>query len=233
MGIHAGRKRDKLASLPHLAQPGYLSAWAQWFAQQDTFGPGWLIVQLEAGEWPPDAVATSVLELYRRAFGPAPPATEAKIRLAVSRAGGSLRDLSLWQIAFSQAGRDSPAGVLSAARELHRAPPDAPAAEIPPDDAGAQLQQFWQQVLAHARRQMTRSAFNRWLKNTRPLALEDGELTIAAPDRYAAEWLDARLRPVLEPVVALLSAPAAGETAAPLCPSPIRALRFVAGEDET
>ncbi|HHJ07182.1 MAG TPA: hypothetical protein ENK24_06755 [Anaerolineae bacterium] len=47
--------RGNLAALAHTAQPGYLDAWIDWFAGQSEFGVGWLVRQIEAGDWPPEA----------------------------------------------------------------------------------------------------------------------------------------------------------------------------------
>ncbi len=46
-------KLSRLANLKHLARSGYLEAWQTWYAAQREFKPGWVILQLEAGLWPP------------------------------------------------------------------------------------------------------------------------------------------------------------------------------------
>ncbi len=46
-------KLSRVAGLEHLTQSGYLAAWQTWYAAQSEFKPGWVILQLEAGLWPP------------------------------------------------------------------------------------------------------------------------------------------------------------------------------------
>ncbi len=45
-------KLSVLAGLGHITPP-YLEAWVTWYGNQTEFRPGWVILQIEAGLWPP------------------------------------------------------------------------------------------------------------------------------------------------------------------------------------
>jgi hypothetical protein len=126
-------KRGELLALPHVTQPGYLERWVGWFEGQNEFGPGWVIVQLEAGEPPPaasegqvpageDPVAAAVVQLYQAEIGPITPAVGDSILDATAPEGENLRDEALWRRAFRQAAVNNVRKwtyVLAVARKLH------------------------------------------------------------------------------------------------------------------
>ncbi len=51
----------------------------------------------------------------------------------------------------------------------------------------------WAQVLETLQREYPRASFDAWMRETWPLSLSDGILTIGARNSYAAEWLSERL----------------------------------------
>ena len=62
----------------------------------------------------------------------------------------------------------------------------------------AETNQLWQAALSEMQLQMTQETFTTWLKPTRVLAHEDSTITIVVENPYAKEWLDHRLRPIIE-----------------------------------
>lgn len=91
-----------------------------------------------------------------------------------------------------------------------------------------ELAEVWAEALQLIERQLTRPSYEAWLRNTRPLSLEDGRLVLAVPNQFARDWVlercstaivdslrrvlghDVRLEVVVEPQ----PAPAAGQVAA-------------------
>lgn len=63
-------------------------------------------------------------------------------------------------------------------------------------------EQAWQSVLSQLQMEMPRASFDTWVRDTTPLAYEDGVMTIAVSNAYARDWLDNRL---LSTVVRLLA----------------------------
>ncbi len=59
----------------------------------------------------------------------------------------------------------------------------------------------WQQVLSEVQLQMTKATFDTWVAPTFPLSLDDDTLTIGVRNAYAQQWLENRLRGILERVV--------------------------------
>lgn len=56
----------------------------------------------------------------------------------------------------------------------------------------------WQATLGQLQLQMDRSAFDTWLCGAQVLAYQDGECTVGVRNEYAKDWLEQRLRPVIE-----------------------------------
>lgn len=60
---------------------------------------------------------------------------------------------------------------------------------------------LWQQVLQELEMQMTRATFDRWLRGTRVLRLEEKRMVVAVLDPYALEWLERRLAQTIQRTV--------------------------------
>lgn len=54
-------------------------------------------------------------------------------------------------------------------------------------------EQAWQSVLAQLQMDMPRASFDTWVRDTRPLAYENGILTVGVRNAYARDWLESRL----------------------------------------
>lgn len=54
-------------------------------------------------------------------------------------------------------------------------------------------EQAWQNVLAQLQMDMPRASFDTWVRDTRPVAYENGMLTVGVRNAYARDWLDSRL----------------------------------------
>ena len=70
IGIHEP-KLSALAALAHVTPP-YLEAWTTWYAGQSEFRPGWVILQIEAGLWPPGWAEDGTPPAQFPAWPPAP-----------------------------------------------------------------------------------------------------------------------------------------------------------------
>jgi len=55
------------------------------------------------------------------------------------------------------------------------------------------IDQAWQSVLSQLQSEMPKASFDTWVGDTRPLALENGALTVSTPNAYARDWLESRL----------------------------------------
>jgi chromosomal replication initiator protein len=53
--------------------------------------------------------------------------------------------------------------------------------------------QAWQSVLGQLQMEMPRASFDTWVRDTRPVAYDDGILTVAVRNAYARDWLENRL----------------------------------------
>jgi hypothetical protein len=78
---------------------------------------------------------------------------------------------------------------------------------------------IWQTALGELQLELTRATFETWLRNSRLVACEDGVFVIGVANTYARDWLESRLRGVVERALERV----AGE--------PLR-VRFVVGEGE-
>lgn len=54
-------------------------------------------------------------------------------------------------------------------------------------------EQAWQSVLAQLQMEMPRASFDTWVRDTRPLAYENGMITVGVRNAYARDWLESRL----------------------------------------
>ncbi|HEX2697323.1 MAG TPA: chromosomal replication initiator protein DnaA [Anaerolineales bacterium] len=53
--------------------------------------------------------------------------------------------------------------------------------------------QAWQSVLGQLQMEMPKASFDTWVRNTRPMAFENGAITVSVPNAYARDWLESRL----------------------------------------
>jgi chromosomal replication initiator protein len=58
-------------------------------------------------------------------------------------------------------------------------------------------EQAWHSVLAQLQMEMPRASFDTWVRDTRPLAYEDGMITVGVRNAYARDWLESRLAPTV------------------------------------
>ncbi|MDO8753989.1 MAG: chromosomal replication initiator protein DnaA [Anaerolineales bacterium] len=54
-------------------------------------------------------------------------------------------------------------------------------------------EQAWQSVLAQLQMEMPRASFDTWVRDTHPLAYENGIITVGVRNAYARDWLENRL----------------------------------------
>ncbi|MBI5823360.1 MAG: chromosomal replication initiator protein DnaA [Chloroflexi bacterium] len=54
-------------------------------------------------------------------------------------------------------------------------------------------EQAWQSVLGQLQMEMPRASFDTWVRDTRPLAYENGMITVGVRNAYARDWLESRL----------------------------------------
>ncbi|MCR4432967.1 MAG: chromosomal replication initiator protein DnaA [Caldiserica bacterium] len=52
---------------------------------------------------------------------------------------------------------------------------------------------LWQQVLQVLKQQLSRPAYETWLKSTKALSLQEGVLLVGVPNEFARDWLQTRL----------------------------------------
>ena len=65
--------------------------------------------------------------------------------------------------------------------------------------------QIWQAALGELQLEMTQAAFNTWLRGTKVVAYEDGDLIIGVRNGYAKDWLENRLKGTVQRVVTRLA----------------------------
>ncbi len=72
----------------------------------------------------------------------------------------------------------------------------------------ARAAQAWQQATAQLRYTLNRADFDAWVRDARPLAYDDGVLTVGVVNAYARDWLADRLKAPLENALrGILNAP--------------------------
>ena len=54
-------------------------------------------------------------------------------------------------------------------------------------------EQAWQSVLGQLQMEMPRASFDTWVRDSRPLSMENGRLYVAVRNTYARDWLENRL----------------------------------------
>ena len=54
-------------------------------------------------------------------------------------------------------------------------------------------EQAWQSVLAQLQMEMPRASYDTWVRDTRPIAYDNGIITIGVRNAYARDWLEGRL----------------------------------------
>ena len=67
---------------------------------------------------------------------------------------------------------------------------------------------LWSQVLIELQATLTQGTFDRWLRGSRLVSMDNGHAVVSVGDEYARDWLSHRLRPTVE---RSLSAIAGGE----------------------
>ncbi|MCX5971081.1 MAG: chromosomal replication initiator protein DnaA [Coprothermobacterota bacterium] len=56
-----------------------------------------------------------------------------------------------------------------------------------------EAEQLWEETRQALRRELSRPSYDTWLKNTKPLSLEDNVLLLGVPSDFARDWLQTRL----------------------------------------
>ncbi|MCA1899547.1 MAG: chromosomal replication initiator protein DnaA [Chloroflexi bacterium] len=56
-------------------------------------------------------------------------------------------------------------------------------------------EQAWQTVLTQLQMEMPRASYDTWVRDTRPVAYENGALVVGVRNAYARDWLESRLTP--------------------------------------
>ena len=54
-------------------------------------------------------------------------------------------------------------------------------------------EQAWQSVLTQLQMEMPRASYDTWVRDTRPLAYDNGMITVGVRNAYARDWLESRL----------------------------------------
>ena len=54
-------------------------------------------------------------------------------------------------------------------------------------------EQAWQSVLAQLQMEMPRASYDTWVRDTHPIAYDNGMITVAVRNAYARDWLENRL----------------------------------------
>ena len=62
-------------------------------------------------------------------------------------------------------------------------------------------QRLWEAVLGRLQVQVTRPAFDTWLRSTTGLSLADGRLSVGVPNIFTAEWLEQRMFQLIDSAV--------------------------------
>jgi chromosomal replication initiator protein len=66
-------------------------------------------------------------------------------------------------------------------------------------------QRTWEAALGRLQLHVNRPSYDTWLRETTGLALEDGMLVVGVPSTFVAEWLEHRLRGVIEGAVSAVA----------------------------
>ena len=61
-----------------------------------------------------------------------------------------------------------------------------------------ELSSVWKEALQIVRQQINTPTFETWFKNTSPIAMENGSMSVSVPSVFAKEWLEGRHQQMLE-----------------------------------
>ena len=135
-----------------------------------------------------------------------PPTRDELLALAHIHAPGYLETWLEW---YRQQDEFGPGWVVQQLRAGVTPPkpkqPNVPTASLPqalPKPAPSAQEQRWQETLALLQLQMTKNTFDTWLKGTSVVSWTDQLLTIEVKTPQAQQWLDHRLKAVVERAVA-------------------------------
>jgi len=76
-----------------------------------------------------------------------------------------------------------------------------PEEEAPEESGLREAQRLWQRALGDLQLQMTRATFDAWLRGSRVVGSGEGRMTIRVRHAYAVDWLEHRLKAVVERAV--------------------------------
>jgi hypothetical protein len=119
----------------------------------------------------------------------------AAVQVAVDRKANNLLPYALVVLADHQAGKVA----TQAARNRQPAPQPRPAPEPNP------LADLWKTTLSDIQLQTTKATFDRWLRGTTPVERHDHTITIMTQDPFAKEWIENRLRTLIERTLASIA----------------------------
>jgi hypothetical protein len=181
----AGIKMQALKKYPAITAPA-LAAWYLYaYSQGNIEKPSGYAIKRAQDAPPPD----DALELLSALPGPNLPES----LLILAEDGAQLSQAAAQLAADLRAALDLPDP--TAAQE-QTPPPSKTAVTIPPE-----LVSFWKAVLDDLEGQVTKATFDAWLRDTKPLCVDDGVITVQAKNSYAIEWLESRLLPVINRTV--------------------------------
>jgi hypothetical protein len=215
--------RESLAELPHML-PEYLEQWVKWdtSANRDAagarlYGPGWIVLQLRSGLYPPadtglspdglPPVASAIAQLYAAEIGPLTTLIRFLILEATDPEGENLGDFTHWETAFKSAVSANVRQwnyVLAVARREHaadRSRQQYQAEQIQLDSFSAaqgdapesELDRLWRTTQDMVKGQTAQATFDAWISGTRLAEREGSRFTVVVKNSYAKEWLENRL----------------------------------------
>ncbi|WP_347245963.1 DnaA N-terminal domain-containing protein [Thermogutta sp.] len=85
--------------------------------------------------------------------------------------------------------------------ELEQGNTGEQAREAVPEEETPEPERLWQRALGELQLELTRATFETWLRGSRAIACEDGTFVIRVANTYARDWLESRLKPVVERVL--------------------------------
>jgi chromosomal replication initiator protein len=88
-------------------------------------------------------------------------------------------------------------------------------------------QRLWQAALGELQLQMTRATFDTWLRGSRVISCEGDHLTVYVRHAYAVDWLQNRLRPVIQRTLRRHAGPSVDVTFTTRAPEPEENLALV------
>lgn len=195
------------ADAPPIRQLSYCAPIARQLMAEITVSPP------KSATGDPASPAVDAIALYRQTFG-APPSEQTKQALmALVR---QYPDTELLTEAFRRGKKHgakhlayiqkilknevSPAAAAVAPVPRPTQPPTLPLYRQP-----TQLEIFWENLLEQIRGQMTRAAFNQWIAPAQIVEMSSDRLVIGTKNVYAKEWLEHRLRKIVERAVSIIN----------------------------